>query len=135
MPLLSSLPDTIGDDERIARYVRQSRFAKNGRIKHETFLPAPDHDTSVFRVDEWSTEEIRDSAIEHVKERAKNGAAIFKASSVATAKLIVTAKEPPLRHANINGWSMDEDPQRRKSERKSAAMALASESEHLTWSL
>jgi len=134
MPLESNLPDQIGDTETLARFARQSRYAKGGRIKHETFMPAPDHDTSVFRVTNVPDTEIRDIAIQHLNERAKNGAAIFKASAVTKAQLIIASQEPPLRHANINGWSMNEDLDQRKSERKLKAMVLAEESNHLTWS-
>ncbi|MGJ8725777.1 MAG: hypothetical protein ACSHYB_14550 [Roseibacillus sp.] len=133
MTLESSLPATVAGREKLARFVRQSRYAKGGRIRHDTFTPAPDNDTSVFRIEGLETEEIKALAVEHVRERSKNGAAVFLASAVKKAKLILEVKEPPPRHANIRGWSLNEDKELKTSERKLAAMVLAEESSHLAW--
>lgn len=135
MQLPSGLSLSIESGETIARFIRQSNYVaqSTGRIKHSAFLPAPDNDTSTFRVRDLSEQDIRELAVEHVQERAKNGAAIFSASVVAVAKLYIEAKEPPNRHANIRGWSMSDDRELRKSERKTAAMALAEESKWMHW--
>lgn len=135
MALASDLSQTIDGEEQIARFIRQSRFVTKGtgRIKHPAFLPAADDETSVFRVDGADQDEIRGMAEEHVKERSKNGAAIFKASAVIDAKLLIEAKEPPPRHANIRVWSMNADLDLRKSERKTSAMILAEESKWMNW--
>ncbi len=135
MSLPSGLPSEIGDEESIARFIRQSNYVvkTTGRIKHNAFLPAPDNDTSTFRVDSLQTHEIRSIAVEHIGERSKNGAAIFPASVVGDARLAIKSKEPPNRHANICNWSMNNDAELQTSERKTAAMVLAEESELLRW--
>lgn len=121
--------------ERLARFLRQSSYVakSNGRIKYNAFLPAPDHDTSVFRVDGLNANDIETLAKEHVKERSKNGAAMFTASLVNKAKLVIQSKEPPPRHANIRGWSMNDDPELKRSERNTAAMILSEDSKWLNW--
>lgn len=135
MPLASDLTPEVDGAELIARFLRQSSYVakNNGRIKHPAFLPAPDNDTSVFRIDDVSQNDVQILAEEHVKERSKNGAAVFKANAVSDAKLIIKAEEPPPRHANIRGWSMNDDPELQKAERKSAAMILAEESTWMNW--
>ncbi len=122
MSLASGLAPLLDSKEQVARFLRQSNYVvkSTGRIKHTAFLPAPDHDTSVFRTDGVGQGDVQAMAEEHVKERSKNGAAIFKASAVADAKLQIEAKEPPPRHANIRAWSMNDDLDLRKSERKTA---------------
>jgi len=135
MTLASSFSQAIDGEESMARFLRQSSYVAKSkeRIKHTAFLPAPDNDTSVFRIDELQPTDVQAMAVEHVKERSKNGAAVFKAKVVTDAKLKVVAKEPPPRHANIRGWSMNDDPQMKKSERKTAAMDLAEESSWMNW--
>ncbi|MEP2775341.1 MAG: hypothetical protein ABJQ93_05310 [Luteolibacter sp.] len=123
----------IAGDERIARVLRRSQdVAKSlGRVKYQAFMPAPDHETSVFRVTSLSDNEIREIAYANVPEKAKNGSAIFSASAIRKTELSMQAIEPPPRHANIINWSMDEDPQIRKSKRQLAASILAEESKWL----
>ncbi len=130
-----ALTNEILPTETLARFLRQSRYKNSsGRIKYNAFLPAPDHDTSVFRVQGLSKEQIKAIAVEHVNERSKNGAALFSANLVAKAKLQILSHEPPPRHANIRGWSMNEDPELSKSERNAAAMILAEDSKWMDWS-
>lgn len=135
MSLASGLPQLIDSKEQAARFLRQSSYVvkSSGRIKHNAFLPAPDHDTSVFRIEGIDQRDVQALAKEHVKERSKNGAAIFRADVVSDAKLHIEAQEPPPRHANIRAWSMNDDPDLRKSERKTAAMVLAEESKWMNW--
>ena len=125
-----ALTNEILPTEPLARFIRQSNYVAKttGRIKYNAFLPAPDNDTSVFRIQDISKEQIKAMAVEHVKERSKNGAALFNANLVDKAKLDILSKEPPPRHANIRGWSMNEDPELKKSERNAAAMILAEDS-------
>lgn len=94
-------------------------------------MPAPDHETSVFRASSLSDAEIRGVAHTNVPDKAKNGSAIFSASAIHKTELSLEAVEPPLRHANIVEWSMAEDPQIRKSKRQLAASILAEESKWL----
>ena len=97
MTLASSFSQAIDGEESMARFLRQSSYVAKSkeRIKHTAFLPAPDNDTSVFRIDELQPTDVQAMAVEHVKERSKNGAAVFKAKVVTDAKLKVVAKEPP----------------------------------------
>ena len=133
--MVAELADEISASEQLARFLRQSSYVAKltGRIKYNAFLPAPDHDTSVFRVDRLNFEEIEIIAKENVKERSKNGAAIFAANLVHKAKLEIQSKEPPPRHANIRGWSMNDDPELRRSERNTAAMILSEDSKWMNW--
>lgn len=133
MTLASGLTLEIASDERIARVLRRSQdVAKSlGRIKYQAFMPAPDHETSVFRVTSLSDDEIRRIAHTNVPDKAKNGSAVFSASAMHKTELSLEAVEPPPRHANIVNWSMADDPQIRKSKRQLAATILAEESKWL----
>lgn len=133
MALASGLPSEIADDERIARILRRSQdVAKSlGRIKYQAFMPAPDNETSIFRVSSLSDDEVRETAHKNVPDKAKNGSAIFQASAIRKTKLSLEAIEPPPRHGNIVKWSMVDDPEIRKSERQLAASILAEESNWL----
>lgn len=134
--LPSGLPETVGLDEDIARFIRCSKYVRaNQTIKHNAFLPAPDNDTSTFRINGLNNEEVGAIAVEHVKEKAKNGAAVCKAKVIAQAELLLVPEEPPFQHANIRGWAMDEDDAAKKSKRMEQAQKLAEESKFMNWEI
>jgi hypothetical protein len=129
--LPSGLSDSIDPSERLARFLRSgSHVAKSlARVKAAAFLPAPDNDTSVFRVDGIQDTEVTALGAEHVPQSSKHGAAVLEAEWVSDEDLLVEAKEPPFRHANIRGWATLEDKVAQKLKRKSVAAILAERSQ------
>jgi len=135
MSLPSGLPEDVGLDEMISRVLRSSSYRRksdNG-IKPAAFLPAPDHDTSVFRVAELSGIEISNLIRSYLPDKVQNGSAIFCAQVALTEGLEFVADDHPPRHANLRGWPLYEtDEDRQKLERKCIAANLAEESRWLS---
>ena len=126
--LPSGLPCDISDEESLARFITSSGWfaAQTGRIKHAAFLPAPDHETSVYRTDLLSTEAIREKGLHAAGDRSLHGAAIVRAGACRKATIAPHAKEPPTHHANLTGWPRDEkDLELQKSRRKLIAIEIA----------
>jgi hypothetical protein len=127
--LASGLPDLVGDDEDLARFLMStSQFAAR-MAKPAAFLPSPsDRETSVFRHGSQPLDALWALGDEHaVGSRTLHGAAIVKAGDVRAVLLEVLADEPPPRHAAIRGWPwLDDDPDLRKAERKERAAQIAS---------
>lgn len=102
--LPSGLPEYVGDDEDLARFLTQSNHFSASRVKPSAFLPNPKYtNTSIFRMradparlsDTWNQN--------NPGGRPLRGAAICQARHVRTAGLDVIASEPPPTHANIEG--------------------------------
>jgi hypothetical protein len=130
--LPSGLEDIPSDGEPLARFVTSSGWVakSTGRVKHQAFLPAPDDDTSVYRVDGMSQAEIWTHAEKHFVDgtgqpHPHHGAAISAASVVRQAGIGVIAHEPPPKHANLRGWPKHDDPELQKSKRKEIATRIA----------
>lgn len=114
----------VNPEEYLARYILQkSQFsAANQRVKYSAFLPAPNGETSVFRISNLSDSEIwRIGNIEVAQKRGLPllGRADILAFQVLSENLKVIPDNIPLRHANIVGWPEG------KSERMSIALELA----------
>lgn len=122
---------TVGDSERLARYVlTKGHLYKDGRMgnlmRPDAWIPNPSVELSVYRVDQWTEEEIAAkghevAAVREKKHRADQlakgvsypeGKVTFRylgrgeilASQVREQKLDVLPHEPPVRHANIVNW-------------------------------
>lgn len=132
MNLPSGLTNEVKPVETLARFLRSSsHVAKStGRIKAAGFLPAPDDDTSIFRVTGVEDSEIKKLGLEHVPQSAKHGAALVTARTVLEEDLKIVPHEPPARHANIRGWPTALDAQLQKNQRRLKAAAIA---ENATW--
>lgn len=130
--LPSGLPESVGDTEDLARFLTSARQFNAKGAMPSAYLPSPVHrNTSVFRhgkdplaglLQIW--EENSDG------KRNLHAIAICKARDVRAAKLDVIAKEPPPRHANIEGWLWsDADPDMAKAAQKEMAAVIAQEAD------
>jgi hypothetical protein len=126
--LASGLPEHVGDDEDLARFLTSTSQFNAQMAKPSAFLPSPkDHETSVFRHGDEPRAALWTIGEEHVAEkRTIYGAAIEKASDVRAALLNVIAVEPPPRHAAIRGWPHHDDPELQKAQWKERAAQVAS---------
>lgn len=125
--LASGLPEIVGDDEDIARFLTQSSHFSTTTTKPNAFLPSPrDRETSVSRHGRNPAAELWALGEAAAGQRKLYGAAILKARDIRSAHLEVTANEPPLRHAVIGGWPwIDGDPELQKAQQKELAILLA----------
>lgn len=131
-PLPSGLPEHVADEEVLGRFCGSSSwFARETkRVKYPAFLPAPDDDTSVYRVTGMTPEAIWEHATAHFVNAEKqpyshHGAALVEACHVRSAGIDAIAHEGPPRHANLRGWPLDQDPVLQKSRRKEIATRIA----------
>src|SRR5438552_15237575 len=103
--LPSGLPDRVGDDEELARFLTQSNQFNAMIAKPAAFLPSlKDRETSVSRHGREPLERLWEVGLAAAGTRTLYGAAIFKARAVRAAHLEVLPDEPPPRHAAIRGW-------------------------------
>lgn len=129
--LPSGLPEHVGDDENLARFLTQRSQFNSFGAKPAAFLPNPKHrNTSVFRIGN-EPELLRQTWKETVTgDRVLKGAAICRAKDVRVIRLDVIVEEPPPAHANIEGWPWNEtDPELQKAQQLELAGQLASVSE------
>jgi hypothetical protein len=127
--LASGLPDLVGDDEELARFLTSTSQFNAQMAKPAAFLPsANDRETSVFRHGSEPRAALWALGDEHAAgNRTIHGAAIVTASVVRAALLDVLADEPPPRHAVISGWPwLDDDRDLQKAQQKERAAEVAS---------
>jgi hypothetical protein len=127
--LASGLPETVADDEDLARFLTSSGHLNSQMVKPAAFLPsARDQETSVFRHGSEPRETLWAIGLEHAAVgRTLHGVAIVKTRDVRDALLEVTADEPPPRHAVVRGWPhLDNDPELQKAQQKERAISIAS---------
>lgn len=128
--LPSGLPETIADQEALARFLTStSQFNVTG-VKAAAFLPNPkDHKKSVFRHAAEPREALIQLGHDRLPSVTVHGAAIVKAAAIRSAKLDVIAEEPPPLHANIVGWPVNtSDPDLQKAQEKERALIIAANS-------
>ncbi|MEW5816560.1 MAG: hypothetical protein AB1798_14350 [Spirochaetota bacterium] len=114
----------VNPEEYLARYIlHKSQFsAINQRVKYSAFLPAPNEETSVFRISNLSDSEIwriGDREVAQKRGLPLLGRADISAFKVLSKNLKIIPDNTPPRHANIVGWPEE------KSERMSIALELA----------
>lgn len=128
--LPSGLPEAVDSQEDIARFLTQSSHFSSTGVKPSAFLPSPhDRETSVSRHGQQPSERLWELGRAAAGGRTLHAAAILKASSVAEAGLLLTADEPPDRHAVIGGWPwVDDDVELQKARQKERALMLARKS-------
>jgi hypothetical protein len=126
--LPSGLPDLVGDEEDVARFLTQSNQFNATMAKPAAFLPSPNsQETSVSRHGRKPLKRLWAIGLTAAGTRKLYGAAIFKAQAVRAAQLDVLADEPPPRHAAIRGWPrIDTDPELQKAKQKELAAVIAS---------
>ena len=123
----------MASDEEVARSIMSSSWVskERGRIKHNTYLPAPDDDTSVFRCTNLDASAVR--SLMSDRRLTEHGAAIVAVGDIRASGLDAIASEPPARHVNIRGWPRSTDPDEQKAKRKEAAMKVAEAAWHMPW--
>lgn len=127
--LPSGLPETVADEEDLARVLRSSGHLSASYVKPSAFLPAKDGMTSVIRHGAEPRGELWQLAQDTIGVGVKiHGAAIVKARVLRDERLEVVADEPPPRHANIVAWPTNVDPELQKAQQKEIALAIASRS-------
>jgi hypothetical protein len=130
--LPSGLPDSVADDENLARFLTSaSQFNAKG-AKPSAYLPSEVYrNTSVFRHGEQPKAELLNIWTQNSQPgRNLHAIATCKARDVRAARLDVLADEPPPRHANIEGWPWnDADPDMAKAARKELAAVIAQSAE------
>jgi hypothetical protein len=130
--LPSGLPDLVGDSESLSRFLRQTNLfsREKGIAKAAAFLPDPAPDcrnTSVFRIGD-EPELLRSTWTREAPGQPLRGVALFTADCVRRVGLDVIAEEPPLRHANLEGWPWkDSDAELQKAAQKECALQIASQ--------
>ena len=126
--LASGLPEFVGDDEDLARFITQSGDFTAAVAKPKVFLPSQrDRETSISRHGREPVDDLWVLGAAAAGTRKLYGAAMFKGRDVRHAQLDVLAAEPPLRHAVIKGWPwIDSDPELQKAKQKELALVLAS---------
>jgi hypothetical protein len=136
--LPSGLPELVADSETLGRYCGSSSwFARETkRVKYPAFLPAPDDDTSVYRVTGMSPEEIWKHAERHFvnsegRPHHHHGVALVEAAYVRATGIDAIPHEGPPRHANLRGWPRTDDPVLQKSRRKEMATKMADKASFL----
>ncbi len=127
MTLPSGLPEHVGDEEDIARFLTSSGHFSATAVKPAAFLPNPHNgETSVFRHGAQPLESLQAIGKREMGARSLHGAAIVKASVVREVDLELRAGEPPPLHADIIGWPWQQhDPDLGKAERKEKAALIA----------
>lgn len=125
--LPSGLPEWIGEEEELARFLTQSSHFNTIMVKRAAFLPSPEHrETSVSRHGREPAERWWELGAAAAGRRKLYGAAILRAAGV-VAPLIVLADEGPPRHAVIRGWPWEgSDPELLRAQRKELTLVLAS---------
>ena len=126
MTLLSSgLPEVVGDEEDLARFLTQSNQYSRSSVKPSAFLPSSkDRATSVSRHGREPVETLMQLGRAAAGNRPLYGAAIIKAAAARAVGLYVCADEPPERHALIKNWPWDNDPELQKAQQKERALRL-----------
>lgn len=126
MTLPSGLPEIVGDEEDIARFLTSSGHYNAKHVRQNAFLPNPkDGKKSVFRHGADPLEDLKKIGEEHVGGNL-HGVAILKAKKIRDERLDVVGEEPPPRHADIVDWTWrKDDPLYGKAENKEKAIALA----------
>ena len=125
--LPSGLPENVGDDEDLARFLPHESLFTAAQARPAAFLPNPkDRETSVSRHGREPTESLWELGIQAAGQRHLYGAAIVKARVPRASRLTVGADEPPPRHAVLRNWAwLDDEPYLDKAKRKEIAAVIA----------
>lgn len=125
--LESGLPELVDDSEVVVRFLFQRSGFSAERVKPSAFMPNPnDNKKSVYRIDADPEIVLATHASSPLVEKKLKAAAAVLTIDIRKASLDVASQEPPLRHANIEGWFVDNnDPERTKAKQMEAAIIIA----------
>jgi hypothetical protein len=120
--------DQVKPEEYLSRYIlRKSQFSTlYKRVKYVVFMPAPNGETSVFRISSLSANEIWDIGDREVAQKRGLpllGRADILAFQILSRNLKLIPDNSSSRHANIVNWPTE------KSEQILIAIELAKSSE------
>lgn len=110
--------DNVAASEQIARYILSKRYfsTKNRTVKYGAYMPAPNGETSVYRISGLSEEEVWQIGQQNV---AKPGMRTLYARGDTPASVImktgltlVPETTPHPLHANIVNWPLVKDEQK-----------------------
>lgn len=109
--LPSGLPEIVADDEPIARFLTSSsQFSGTKRmVKPGAYMPDQNGRKSVFRHGAESLDALQSLSATSLSSTA-HGVAMCRAKDIRAAQLDLEASEPPLRHADIVRWPLNDDP-------------------------
>jgi hypothetical protein len=135
MPLPSGLPDIVGDDEPISRFLTSRNHYNTTAVKPPAFIPNPkDGCLSVARHDAEPIQESERMAKEDFNLPKAAGVARLPALAFRKEGLDFRADDTPPLHADAIGWPWrKDDPEYGKSERKLIAAALAQDAQRLMY--
>jgi hypothetical protein len=127
--LPSGLPEEVGNEEHLARFLTQSNQYSRSGVKLAAFLPSPKtQDVSVSRHGAEPLHGLKELGLAATHGRSLHGAAIIQTVAVRRIGLTVVADEPPACHALLHRWpQFGDDPEARKARHKQLALDLASE--------
>ena len=129
--LPSGLPDIVGDEKNLTRFLSQSSQFNSLMAKPAAFLPNPKYrNTSVFRIGN-EPDRIRQTWQKNAIEgRTLKAVAICRCADIKFVGLCATAEEPPDAHANIEGWPwLENDPAAQKAKQIELAQAIVQKCE------
>jgi hypothetical protein len=121
--------EQVRSNEPIARFLfSKNHFSRvNERVKPVAFIPHPDIETSVFRIEDFSESQLREIAKsvggEHEPARTPLAHAEVEVRVVRNAGLDVIPDEPPPRHAEIVDWPRGDKSQQLEIAKIIAAVA------------
>ena len=122
-----SKQDSVADSEQIARFILSKNHlrASNRTVKYGAYLPAPNGETSVYRISDIAEREVWDIGHKYVaapSKRTLRGRGDTTAVFITKTGLkIVPETTPHPLHANIVNWPSEKD------EQKMLAVEIASE--------
>lgn len=122
-----SQQDSVAANEQIARYILSKRYfsISNRTVKYGAYLPAPNGETSVYRISNIAEEEIWDIGRKYVAGPSKRTLhARGDTTAIAITKTgldIAPEATPHPLHANIVNWPTEKD------EQKMLAVEIANE--------
>ena len=126
--LPSGLPESVANEEDLARFLTSSGQFNTIMVRPAAYLPNPkDRETSVSRHGAEPIARLREIGRIAAGDRKLYGVALCKAGEIRAAQLEVASAEPPERHAVIRGWPwIESDPELQKAKQKELAVMIAS---------
>lgn len=125
--LSSGLPELVGDDEDLARFLTQRSHFTAAFVRPSVFLPRPhENETSVSRHGSEPRDDLWKIGLGAAGDRHLYGAAIVDVATIRSLALDVLEDEPPDRHAVIKAWPAEIDAESQKARRKELASVIAS---------